>query len=80
MAEKLNKANGPVQVYLPEQGVSAVDRTGQPLFDPEANEAMYDELESRLHNEVPVIRVNAHINDPDFGERAANGLKSIMDR
>lgn len=78
MAEKLNKAKGPTRVYLPEQGVSAVDRTGQPLFDPEANEAMYHELESRLQDDVPVIRVDAHINDPEFGEKTADGLRSIM--
>lgn len=76
MAEKLNRARGPVRVYLPERGVSAVDREGGPLYDPAANRAMYDELDARL--EVPVIRVDAHINDPGFGERAAEGLLELL--
>lgn len=79
MSRKLNRSNGPIRVYLPEGGVSAVDREGEPLYDPEANSEMYDELEARLDDRIPVIRVDAHINDSEFGELAANGLTELLD-
>jgi len=78
MAEKLNRASGPVHVYLPERGVSAVDREGAPLYDPEANAAMYDELADRLEGSVGCTRVDAHINDPEFGEVAAQKLEEFL--
>ncbi|NUB93447.1 Tm-1-like ATP-binding domain-containing protein [Haloterrigena sp. SYSU A121-1] len=78
MAEKLNRARGPVRVYLPERGVSAVDREGEALYDPDANRAMYDELEQAVDAGVELERVDAHINDPEFGERAARGLRELV--
>lgn len=78
MAEKLNRSTGPVHVYLPERGVSAVDREGEPLYDPDANRAMFDELEAHLDEAVPVTRLDAHINDPEFGQTAAAGLKDLV--
>lgn len=77
MAQKLNQATGPVHVYLPEHGVSAVDREGEALYNPEANRVMFDELEARLEG-IPVTRVNAHINDAEFGERAAEELLRFL--
>lgn len=80
MAKKLNRATAPVRVYLPERGVSAVDREGEPLYHPEANRTMYDELEASLDDRVYVERVDAHINDEAFGHRAASGLLDLLDR
>lgn len=78
LAKKLNRATGPVRVYLPEKGVSAVDKEGEPLYDPEANQAMYDELKRHLDDDVPITCVDAHINDSEFGEQAAKDLQKIM--
>lgn len=79
MARKLNRSTGPVHVYLPERGVSAVDREGAPLYDPEANTAMFDELEAALDPSVGLTRVDAHINDEMFGEAAAQGLEELIE-
>lgn len=78
MARKLNRSTGPVHVYLPERGVSAVDREGEPLFDLEADHAMFEELEACLDDDIPVTWVDAHINDVAFGETAAAGLMDLM--
>ena len=80
MAKKLNRATGPVRVYLPARGVSAVDREGEPLHHPAANRAMFEELEAHLDDRVPVERVDAHINDEAFGHRAASGLLDLLER
>lgn len=78
MAEKLNKSIGPVEVYLPEKGVSSVDREGEALYAPEYNRAMFDELEEYLRDDIPITRLDAHINDPEFGERAASALHEML--
>lgn len=78
MAEKLNKSVGAVEVYLPEKGVSSVDQEGEALYAPEYNRAMFDELEEHLRDDIPLRRVDAHINDPEFGESAASALQEML--
>ena len=48
IAAKLNRATAPFRVLIPEKGVSALDAPGQPFFDPEADAALFDELESAV--------------------------------
>lgn len=78
MASKLNKSNGPVEVYLPEQGVSSVDRKGEALYAPKYNQAMFAELEEHLRDDIPVTRLDAHINDPEFGRKTASALRKLL--
>ena len=44
IAHKLNEATGPTTVLIPIQGVSAIDKTGQPFDSPEAREAWRESL------------------------------------
>ena len=48
IAGKLNRSTAPVIVLIPEKGVSALDAPGQAFHDPEADEALFQELESKL--------------------------------
>ncbi|MBX3439688.1 MAG: Tm-1-like ATP-binding domain-containing protein, partial [Planctomycetaceae bacterium] len=68
IADKLNRATSPVTVLIPEGGVSMIDAPGQPFHDPEADAALFDELESQLHLDDlrRVVRLPSHINDPAF--------------
>jgi uncharacterized protein (UPF0261 family) len=68
IAAKLNRAEAPFALLIPEGGVSALDAPGQPFFDPEADAALFDELESVLEPRVgrSVRRLPLHINDPAF--------------
>jgi uncharacterized protein (UPF0261 family) len=71
IAAKLNRCEGPVRVLLPEGGVSLLDAPGQPFFDPEADAALFETIETAL---IPgprrlVERVPANINDAAFAER-----------
>ena len=80
MAEKLNRASGPVCLLLPEKGVSALDIAGGPFWDPNANAALFDAIEqhfdqSDIHR---VQRVPFHINDPAFSDAAANAYLDII--
>src|SRR5262249_40435180 len=45
ITSKLNRAESPFTLLIPEAGVSALDRPGQPFHDPESDAALFDELE-----------------------------------
>ena len=65
---KLNRSQAPWTVVLPEGGVSALDMPGAPFHDPDANQALFETLESDSHLSDcrRIIRSPLHINDPDF--------------
>jgi uncharacterized protein (UPF0261 family) len=44
IAEKLNAATGPTALYIPLQGVSALDQAGASFHDPDADAALFDAL------------------------------------
>jgi uncharacterized protein (UPF0261 family) len=71
MAQKLSKAKGPIVVYIPLGGFSAIDGPGQPFFDPEANRAFIDTLEKNLPPHIPVFKRKTHINEPAFAKDLA---------
>lgn len=66
IAEKLNRAKGPLRVVLPLGGVSSIDRPGKIFYDPEANGALFDTLRRALSPQIPVIEDPHHIDDPEF--------------
>ena len=82
MAAKLRNAAGPLVVLLPELGVSALDAPGQPFYDPEADAALFEELEKMLQGKsnVRVERLSSHINDPAFSHRAVAVFQEIYHR
>lgn len=79
MAEKLNAARGPVSILIPEHGFSALDREGGPFWDPDADAAFVDALESALETSIPITRLPLHINDQEFAETAADSLVSLIE-
>ncbi len=79
IAERLNKMTGPVRFLLPEGGVSALDKTGQPFDDPAARAALFETIEREVTQTQTrrVIRVPAHINDPAFVDAALKAFRAI---
>jgi len=53
-AEKLNRATGPTQVFIPLRGFSYPDREGLPHWEPEGNQAFLEALKAHLHPRVPL--------------------------
>ena len=74
MARKLSEAQGPTTVIIPIQGVSAIDKTGQPFDAPEAREAWRENLKAHISDNVTVIEMDAHINDDAFAIKLAETL------
>jgi uncharacterized protein (UPF0261 family) len=74
MARKLSEAQGPTTVIIPIQGVSAIDKTGQPFDSPEARTAWIENLKAHIGNNVTVIEMDTHINDDEFATKLAETL------
>jgi len=68
MAERINQGKGPRAVLIPLRGFSMLNRQGEPLYDYEANMGFVEGMERTLSREVELIKVDAHINDPEFAE------------
>ena len=70
IANKLNRSITPVTILIPENGVSMLDAPGQPFYDPDADKALFEELENRLvqTDARKLIRLPHHINDPEFSQ------------
>jgi uncharacterized protein (UPF0261 family) len=66
LAQKLNRAQGPVSLLLPLQGVSEMDRLGKPFFDPAADESLFEALRANVGSNVNLVELDMHINDPEF--------------
>jgi len=77
MGQKLSRAQGPVAVLAPMQGVSAIDRFGQPFDDPPARRALVDSLRAAAPG-IEVREIDCHINDAEFAIAAANRLLELI--
>jgi uncharacterized protein (UPF0261 family) len=77
IARKVVAAKGPAAILLPLKGVSAIDCVGQPFDDADAREALFSAIRDNRGN-VELIEIDAHINDEQFAQAAANKLLSLI--
>jgi uncharacterized protein (UPF0261 family) len=80
MAEKLNRALGPLVVVVPNQGFSPANRRGKALYDPEADRAFVEGLRQSLKPSVRIVEVDAHINDELFAKQAVGLLCELIQK
>ncbi|MFH1491159.1 MAG: Tm-1-like ATP-binding domain-containing protein, partial [Pseudomonadota bacterium] len=80
IAQKLNQAKGPVRVFIPLKGWAFPDREGLAHWEPEGNQALVDSLKKNLKPSIPVIELDAHINDPGFIDPAVEAFIEMMSR
>jgi len=78
IAVKLNRSKGPVKVFIPLQGFSFPDREGLPHWEPEGNQALVDAIKQHLDPRIPLIELDAHINDPGFIDPVIDEFIAMM--
>jgi uncharacterized protein (UPF0261 family) len=78
LATTANNAAGPVAVLIPLKGVSMLDSPGGAFWDPEADSRCFSALKKNLRQDIPLIEIDANINDPVFADRAAEVLLQMM--
>jgi len=76
---RLNEMEAPVRFYLPEGGVSALDRLGQPFHDKAADEALFRTLEETVRQTTnrQLIRVPHNINDAAFADEIVRAFRAL---
>lgn len=77
IARKLNSASGPVALFIPLRGVSAIAGEGQVFYDPAADAALIQALKENLLPEIEVHELDLHINDPAFAEAMARRFDEL---
>jgi len=78
IAKKLSAARGPVALFIPLRGVSAISGEGGPFYDRAADEALFKSLREHVGKNVELHEVDAHINDREFAEAMAARLDEYM--
>ena len=79
IGRKAAAAKGPVEVFWPDRGVSALDADGQPFRDPAADEACREALDRELNAAgLSLHRIDAHLNDPAFATAMADRLHAMI--
>jgi len=78
LADKLNRAVGPVKFLVPLRGWSSASRHCEPLFDPEADRAFVDALKRSLKPDIEIREIDAHIDDLEYAQAAVSNLHQMM--
>jgi uncharacterized protein (UPF0261 family) len=79
LAERARAAAGPVRVYLPLRGVSALSVEGGPFHDPRADAALFDAIRAGCAGDVELIELDCDINAPAFAQALAGWLTIGVD-
>ena len=74
VAEKLNRATGPLTVFIPLRGTSQYAVEGGVFHDRAADEVLFSSLKDNLDPSVEVVEIDTDVNDPDFGLAMAKKL------
>ncbi len=78
IGSKLSAAKGPVALFIPRGGVSAIAVEGQVFHDPAADTALFDSLLEHIGDNVEVHDLEYDINDPRFSEAMVNRLVELI--
>ena len=82
IAGKLNCSTSPLTLLIPERGLSTIDAPGQPFHDPDADTALFEELERlvEMTEQRQIKRLPLHINDPEFAAALVSDFLSLARR
>ncbi len=78
LVRKLNKAKGPVALFIPLRGVSMIAMQGGVFYDPDADRALIDNLKAELQSTVEIHELDMDINDPRFAQAMAKRLDEYV--
>ena len=67
-----------VAVLIPLGGVSMLDSEGDRFWNPSADHACFDAIKENLRADIPLIEMDANINDPQFAEKAVAMLLEMV--
>jgi uncharacterized protein (UPF0261 family) len=77
LAERANRSQGPTAIVIPLRGFSSVDAPGQHFHHPDADAAFATAVRETARDSVPIVEVDAHINDGEFAARVVDVFDSL---
>lgn len=77
-AEKINRSTAPVSVLIPTKGISQIDAEGGIFYRPAINRVLFDSIKQQTKSSIPVVEMNAHINDPAFSRELVTTLLTLI--
>jgi uncharacterized protein (UPF0261 family) len=80
LAEKVNAYAAPVTVMIPKKAISVISAQGGVFHDPTADAALFEGIKKTLRKDVPVMEMEAAINDDVFAKAGAEALLKGMGR
>ncbi len=78
MADKLNKARGPVKVLIPLGGWSSLDRRGTDFNEPELDRVFVDKLKEKLKQDIEVREVDTDLETSEFAQAVVQTFDEVM--
>jgi uncharacterized protein (UPF0261 family) len=78
MAQKLNKARGPVKIVIPLGGWSSIDARGTDMFDPDLDRAFVNEIRKQLDPAIEVTEVDADLDTEEFAQAILKAFHSVV--
>jgi len=78
IAGRLNDSKGPVEVILPLQAFGWFALPGQPLYDPDSDQAFRSAFKECISPRVKVVEIDTHLNDPQVGELAVEMMQEML--
>lgn len=78
LAKKVNPSTAPATILLPLKGISQIDAAGGVFYQPETDKVLFEAIKKHAAPHVPVMEVDAHINDAEFSEKAVQALLAMM--
>lgn len=78
LAEKVNAYAAPVTVLLPKKAISVISAEGGVFYDAKADAALFGAIKKHLRKDVPVVEMDAKVNDEAFAKACAEALLRNM--
>jgi len=78
MADKLNKARGPVKIVIPIGGWSAIDKRGTDFYDGELDRVFVSEFKKKLRPDIEVREVDADLDTLEFAQAVVKAFGDVM--
>lgn len=80
LVDKLKGAKAPVEIMIPLKGISQIDSDEDIFYDPKADAALFGAIKENAKGRIPVLEVDAHINDEAFAKTLVERLLKIMEQ
>jgi uncharacterized protein (UPF0261 family) len=78
IAERLSTARGPAAMILPRQAFGRFAQEGQPLYNPQADQAFRQAFLSTVASRVEVVELDTHLNSPQVAETAVRLMQEMV--